>query len=111
MTHVAIVSSDFYSSEDLAAALHKHGVTASCIYRDYNFNPSLEGVDVVVTDGTCKTGDGGGHSMPIRFDEPGKAAERMGKPCVYYEPLRWPDFADAATIEQRAQEVLAATKR
>lgn len=107
MAHVLIVSRDYYSTEKLAAALEKRGVRTSRVYRSYNFDPSLDGVDVVVSDGTCKAGDGFGHSMPVPFDEPREAALDAHKPFLGYASSLW-DTPSDAVIEQRAQEVLAA---
>lgn len=107
MAHVLIVSRDYHSTERLARALEERGVRTSRVYRSYNFNPSLDGIDVVASDGTCKTGDGGGHSIPVPFDEPYQAALDAHKPYVAYESSLWAAPSEAV-IEQRAQEVLAA---
>lgn len=80
MANVLIVSSDYYSSQSLADTLEKHGVTASCIYRDYHFDNTLQGVDVVVTDGTCKTrprmGSRTRSGSPRRARQPSTSAYR-----------------------------------
>lgn len=106
MSNVLIVSSDFYSTESLAAELRKHDMTVTTVYRDYHFDDTLKGVDVVATDGTCKTGDGTGQSMPIRFTDPRKVARRHHVPCVRYRPRKGFEAETQEAISARAQEIL-----
>ena len=106
MSNVLIISSDFYATENLAAELRKHDVTVTTVYRDYHFDDTLQGVDVVATDGTCKTGDGTGQSMPIRFTEPRKVAKRLNVPCIRYRPNGSFTAESQTVISARAQEIL-----
>jgi hypothetical protein len=106
VSNVLIISSDYYATENLAAELQKHGVTVTTVYRDYHFDDTLQGVDVVATDGTCKTSDGTGQSMPIRFTEPRKAAKRLHVPCIRYRHRSGLSAESQEVISARAQEIL-----
>ena len=116
MTHALLVSSNYYSMEELAEALEKRGVTTSRIYRDYHFDPSLKGVDVVVTDGTCKTRGGSdpfddGRPYTISYHEPEDAAKRKHIPFVRvfysYSGKTTPGWI----IKWRARRIIAAISR
>lgn len=111
MPNVLIISSDYYDTESLAAELRKHGVTVTTVYRDYHFVNTLQGVDVVAMDGTCKTGDGTGQSIPIRFTEPRKIARRLHVPCVRYRHNSGSTAESQEVISARAQEILRKLNR
>ena len=84
MINILVVSGSFYSTErlvqDLGSALGPN-VRIVAKYRDYHAKESAPWTDIIVGDGTCKTRDEFGTSMPIQFDGR-KLASEHGKVFV-----------------------------
>ncbi len=82
-TYALIVSSRYYAGEKLANLLREKLPDAeiNVAYRDYNAVAMAADADLIIGDGTCKTRDETGVSIPIRYSSR-ELAKEHNKPYL-----------------------------